>query len=238
MIKLISKFTHRTKIFTLSLLFLFASLFLYESLSQNDGSELEELNTQVINSISSQNLMANMPLRFIPNKGQAGNEAEYHVQAAGHTVLFHDEKIVLRREESIDKKNEIVLEFKEANKNPIIEGNERLTGVANFFKGSDPTKWQTNLPTYSSIMYKELYPGIDMGYIGEEGNLESEFYVSARTDYHKIKIEYSGIKSKRIRDDGALLLETELGELIEKAPYAYQDIDGVREEIEAEYTLL
>ena len=182
--------------------------------------------------------MANILLRFIPNEGQAGLEAEYHVQAAGHTVLFDEEKVVLRREESIDKKNEIVLEFKGANKNPIIEGNEKLPGVANFYKGSEPTKWQTNLPTYSTIIYEELYPGIDMAYIGEDGKLESEFYVSPGADHNQIKLNYKGIISKRIRGDGALLLETELGDLIEKAPYAYQDIDGVREEVEAEYTLL
>ncbi len=184
------------------------------------------------------NLFSNQTLRFIENRGQAGVDAKFHVQGAGHTVFFEEDKIVLRRNESEEAKNEVILQFEGANQNPVIEGREKLSGVAHFYKGSNPAKWQTNVATYSSVFYKQLYPGIDMGYIGDDGKLESEFYVSPGADYNQIKLNYQGIKSKEIREDGALVLKTELGDLVEKTPYVYQEIEGIRNEIEAEYTLL
>jgi len=229
---------YRLKTFILFLMILLISSFILEYFFQDNESDFTEFNTEVINTAAAQNLLSNMPLRFITNKGQAGAEAKYHVQGAGHTVLFHESKVVFRRAESEDTKNEIVLEFEGASQNTVVEGVEKLTGVAHFYNGNDPNKWQTNVPTYGSVMYKELYPGIDMAYIGNEGKLESEFYVSPGADYNQIKLNYRGIKSKRIRDDGALIIETELGELVEKTPIAYQEIDGSRSGVEVQYVLM
>jgi len=229
---------YRLKTFILFLIVLLISSFILEYYFQDNESDSTELNTEVINTAAAQNLLSNMPLRFITNKGQAGAEAKYHVQGAGHTVLFHESKVVFRRAESEDAKNEIVLEFEGASQNAFVEGVEKLTGVAHFFKGSDPNKWQTNVPTYGSVMYKELYPGIDMAYIGDKGKLESEFYVSPGANYHQIKLNYRGIKSKRIRDDGALIIETTLGDLVESTPVVYQDINGNRQYVDAQYVIL
>jgi len=177
-------------------------------------------------------------LRFISNQGQAGTDANFHVQGADHTVLFDESKITLRRIESATKKNEIILRFAGADQNPSILGQKKLKSVAHFYKGNDPALWQTNVPTYGSVLYKDLYPGIDMAYIGDNGILESEFYVSPGADYNQIKLNYQGVISKRIEEDGSLMLETELGSLIEKTPYVYQEINGSRIEVEAEYILL
>ncbi|MBN4072345.1 SBBP repeat-containing protein, partial [bacterium AH-315-F03] len=179
-----------------------------------------------------------LSLRFVENRGQAGAGAKYHVQGASHTVLFHENKIVLKRDESQTAKNEIILRFAGANQSPSVFGVDKLAGVAHFYKGENPDKWRTNVPTYSAVKYSELYPGIDMAYIGDDGTLESEFYVSPGANYHQIKLDYQGIKSKKIREDGSLVIATELGDLIEKTPYVYQDIDGERVEIESEYVIL
>lgn len=40
-------------------------------------------------------MLADQPLRFIANQGQACPDAKFHVQGAGHTVLFHPDKIEL-----------------------------------------------------------------------------------------------------------------------------------------------
>jgi hypothetical protein len=125
---------------------------------------------------ATQNLMSNQPLRFVANQGQAGAEAKFHVEGAGHTVLFCENKVLLRRSESEFEQHEIALHFSGANKAPCIEGVEELPGVAHFYQGNNPSQWRTNVPTYSSVIYKELYPGIDMAYIGDNGTLESELF--------------------------------------------------------------
>ena len=204
-----------------------------------DQEEAEVLTeTENVTEPSKDNFNMNLQLRFTANQGQAGEDAKYHVEGAGHTVLFYKDKVEFRKMVSATQKNEIVLQFEDANQNPIIEGVDKLRGVANFFKGSDQSKWQTNVPTYASVLYKELYPGIDMAYIGVKGDLESEFYVLPGADYHQIELDYSGIISKKIRDDGALVLETALGELVENTPIAFQEINGNRHDVDVQYALL
>lgn len=163
-----------------------------------------------IAALSSLSALSGQPLRFVANEGQAGSHAKFHVQGAGHTVLFYEDKVVLRRNESETVNNEIVLQFVGANQSPAVEGIGILPGVAHFYKGRNPDQWHIDVPTYKSVVYEELYPGIDMAYIGDEGQLESEFYVSPGVDYHQIRLNYQGIRSTVIRDDGALVIETEL----------------------------
>ena len=51
-------------------------------------------------------------------------------------------------------------------------------------------------------------------------------------------MNYSGVNDIRLRDDGALILETPLGELIDNAPIVYRDINGQRVNVPAAYNLL
>ena len=207
-----------------------------KNVAQDASASDPFLKTSLTNQLSGQRL------RFVENRGQAGKDALYHVQGAGHTVLFYRNQIVLRRagvdaESQASKSNEVVLQFAGADENPVIEGIDQLPGVAHFYKGQDPDHWQTNVPTFGSVLYRNLYPGIDMAYLGEGGALESEFYVTPGADYRQIRLNYKNVQSRTIRDDGALVLETELGSLVEKAPIVYQDIAGERIEIDARYML-
>ncbi len=59
------------------------------------------------------------------------------MQGAGHTVLFHPDKIELRRSESESEQNEIVIRFEGANKDPEVLGEVKLPGVAHFTKIPD-----------------------------------------------------------------------------------------------------
>src|SRR5207248_972062 len=40
------------------------------------------------------------------------------------------------------------MRFLGANPGPEITGSEPLPGIVNYFLGSDPAKWRTNLPTF------------------------------------------------------------------------------------------
>ncbi|HYN89275.1 MAG TPA: hypothetical protein VER55_12120, partial [Ardenticatenaceae bacterium] len=58
------------------------------------------------------------------------------------------------------------LQFEGADRTAELVGGERLPGVATYLLGNDPAKWLTNVPTYGSILYRQLYPGIDLRYDG------------------------------------------------------------------------
>ena len=52
------------------------------------------------------------------------------------------------------------------NTNPTISGADKLPGIVNYFIGSNPQNWRTNIPTYKKVEYKDIYPGIDLAYYG------------------------------------------------------------------------
>jgi hypothetical protein len=57
-------------------------------------------------------------------------------------------------------------------------GVEQLPGVANYYPGNDPTKWRTNIPTYAGVVYRQLYPGIDLRYEGTAGSLKGTYTIA------------------------------------------------------------
>ena len=56
-----------------------------------------------------------------------------------------------------------------ANAQPSRTGLDKLPGIVNYFIGNDPTKWRTKIPTYKKVEYKNVYPGIDLAYYGNQG---------------------------------------------------------------------
>lgn len=53
-----------------------------------------------------------------------------------------------------------------ANAQAAPVGQDQLPGIVNYFYGSDPSGWLTNLPTYGEVAYPNVYPGIDLVYHG------------------------------------------------------------------------
>ena len=94
------------------------------------------------------------------------------------------------------------------------------------------------MPTFNGVVYQNVNQGIDRVFKGTEGQLKSEFLVAPFADSSQIRMNYSGVKDIRLCDDGALILETPLGELIDNAPIVYQDINGQRVNVPAAYNLL
>jgi len=74
---------------------------------------------------------------------------------------------------------------------------DELPGKSNYFIGNDPKKWRTNVPNYAKVKYANVYPGVDVVYYGNQGQLEYDFVVQPGADprqivldvgaYHKIK---------------------------------------------------
>ena len=118
------------------------------------------------------------------------------------------------------------LKFIGSNENCEIIGDEELSGKVNYFIGNDPKKWATHLPTYKTIFYKELYPGIDVKFYGKKGQLEYDVIVKSGADPSNVLFTYDGADNLIISEDGDLVLSLEKTKIIQKKPYVYQNIRG------------
>jgi hypothetical protein len=183
---------------------------------------------------------ARMPLSFVPNAGQTDSKVRYYVQGAGYGFYFTPQAAVLALTKGAEGKEQgaaLHLRFAGANSTPRIEGIQAGSGTVNYAVGRDPADWRTALPTYRGVAYRDLWPGIDMVFRGENGKLKYEFRLEPGADPSKIRLAYAGAESLAVSNAGSLLIDTPLGVLTDARPRTYQRIGGRRVPVESRYLL-
>ena len=86
----------------------------------------------------------------------------------------------------------------------------------NYFFGDDPARWRTDVPNYSAIIMRDIYPGIDLRFSGEGNRALSWEYVAAPgADLSQIKVIYEGDVETTRDQDGRLLVKTAWGTMLE-----------------------
>ena len=129
------------------------------------------------------------------------------------------------------------LRFPGSDQQAVPVGEERRRGVIHDYRGKDPSKWRRSQPTFGSLRYPQLYPGIDLVYRLEGSRLKSEFLVAVGADPALIFLEYESATGLEIDEQGALEITSATGGLREKAPEIYQEIEGKRRGMESRYQL-
>ena len=79
-----------------------------------------------------------------------------------------------------------------------MSGENPLEGKASFFVGSDPSKWRTNVETYSAVRYEGVYPGVSLVYYGDQRQLEYDFRLAPGADPRAVRLSFDGARSVRV----------------------------------------
>jgi gliding motility-associated-like protein len=128
------------------------------------------------------------------------------------------------------------MDFINANPHAKPMAEKPAQDYVNYFIGDDSTKWASNCHIFQEVIYKNIYPGIDVKYYTEAGNPKYEFIVSAGADPSQIAMKFEGVDKLSLRGN-ELIITTAAGEVKELAPYTYQaDING-RRKIDCRYKL-
>ncbi len=179
-----------------------------------------------------------LPLQFEVNRGQADRKVRFLSRGSGYNLfLTQAEAVVVLQRDGANQSSVLRLRLEGANPQPRIEGQERLAGYSNYFTGNDPARWHTAIPNYQSVAYREVYPGIDVIYYGNQRQLEYDFRLAAGADPHRIKLNVKGADSLKLDDEGNLLIETGAGRVVQHRAVAYQEIDGIRHNVRCSYEL-
>ena len=132
------------------------------------------------------------------------------------------------------------LRFEGANPAATVVGEDRLAGVVNYFIGSDPARWHTAIPTYESVVYRELYAGVDLVYRSGEGTLKGTYVVAPGANPGQIRWRYEGATDVKLRQ-GELLLGADPTSasvtLVERRPVAWQTVAERRVAVSVRYVL-
>jgi len=184
------------------------------------------------------------PALFVENKGQWDEAVRYGFDGRGVRVSFTDSGPVFQMLKASGDKE--APETAQAVFTATFAGArqvrptalERSSTQVNYYMGNDPSKWQSDVPSYKKIIYKGLYDGIDLYTWGKRSGLKYEFHVAPGADWRRVAVRYDGIDSLRIDEKGALHVKTALGEMVDEAPVVYQETAGGRREIASRFRLI
>jgi hypothetical protein len=109
--------------------------------------------------------------------------------------------------------------------------------VTNYLIGNDPRKWRTGLRSFAEVEYRDVYPGVDLVYYGNQRRLEYDFIVAPGADYRAIGLTFSGSTHVSIDVRGNLILDTDAGHLVQHAPTIYQVDAGTRRLVHGGYVI-
>ncbi len=183
---------------------------------------------------------------FIENKGQVGDQfynprpdvlfygnigpLNFHLKNNG--ISYQQSRVDSWKEELnvADKKIKVLekttiyrVDMDWINTDPKVQITKlnSLPGVSNFYNTVAPNG-VTGVSSYSELIYKNIYKGVDLRWYYKDGHLKYDYVVSSNTNYKQIQIDVKGATKLFIDANGDLIIETPLGKIIEQAPYVTQ----------------
>ncbi len=203
-----------------------------------------------------------LPISFEANQGQTDSSVQFLARGLGYTVFLTSGEAVFSlhsRSKSIgspERPSSTLFQHGSGASGSVLEsssvrlqligsntaaepsGVDQLPGKSNYFIGSDPSRWRRNVPTFAKVRYRDIYPGVDLVYYGnQEGRLEHDFVVAPGVDPHVIAMKLDSANRAVQSPGGDLVVQTQAGSLTMQPPTVYQDIDGRRKIIPASYDL-
>jgi hypothetical protein len=177
-----------------------------------------------------------LPMFFEPNQGQTAPQVKFLARGSGYGLFLTSDEAVLQLQPSVPNPrtvNEPVQQVKPsavirmrlegANKSALVSGDSPLPGKSNYFIGIDPSKWQHDIPQFARVQYEAVYPGVDLVYYGNRGQLEYDFRVAPGAKPDQIALSFTGASAHLASDDsGDLVLSTGNGDIRFHAPHVYQ----------------
>jgi Chitobiase/beta-hexosaminidase C-terminal domain/Bacterial Ig-like domain (group 3)/Beta-propeller repeat len=181
-----------------------------------------------------------LPLSFEANRGQADKGVNFLARGRGYGLFLSGQEAVLAlRGSKPAAAEEIVrMELRGASSTSQPAGLDALPGTVNYFLGSDASNWQTGIPTYSRVRFAAVYPGVDVVYYGNQGQLEYDFVVAVHADPNVIRLNFTGASKLNLNAHGDLSIEAKTAKIAFNKPTVYQEMNGMREAVQGQFVLL
>ncbi|HEY4661552.1 MAG TPA: SBBP repeat-containing protein, partial [Terriglobales bacterium] len=169
--------------------------------------------------------LARLPISFEPNQGQTDGAAKFVAHGRGYGLYLTPSEAVLTvtdRSQNRLRQIAVRMQLAGANRSSELTGANPLPGHSNYFIGNDSSRWLRNIPQYGRVQYREVYPGIDLAFYGNQNQLEYDFEVSPGSDAHQIELNFKGATNVSVASNGDLVLGLGGRELRFEAPRVYQ----------------
>lgn len=185
-----------------------------------------------------------------PNAGQWDDRIEYKVELDLGEMLIEKDKFtyhltdlkVHRHHDDLehDHSHEVAEAVKfhtiqAAFLNSNWQGQSAVKNKSEFYRnyliGNDPSKWKSRLYSSNALVMNNFYPGIDLEFDGNNGQLKYSLRVHPGTNASVIEIVYTGHDALSLGKDGSLHIANRFGEIIEGTPEAWLEESGANVEV-------
>jgi hypothetical protein len=187
--------------------------------------------------------LATLPLYFEQNLGQTDAQAHYLARSNGYTLYLTSDGMVFSLpvanldDQTTSQGYGLLIDFINANPDPIITGENPNIGTSNYFIGNDEEQWINQAQHYANIRYTGLYDGIDAVFYGNQSRLQYDFIVAPYADPSQIRLNFNPADHIELLANGDLSLSLPNIDFTIQAPYTYQIIDGVEREVTSHFVL-
>ncbi|TVM00363.1 MAG: hypothetical protein CV087_14655 [Candidatus Brocadia sp. WS118] len=193
---------------------------------------------------------------FIANEGQSDKRVKFYANTFGGTVFITKNGEIVYSLPKFEKRKALKEDFnpKSATRNPKsakrlslrekivggsvkeVRGDGKAITRVSYFKGNDPFKWKSNIPTYDLVSLGEVYKGVELKLKAYGKNVEKLFYVKPGAEPEKIRVRLSGGRLN-VNKDGELEVETAFGVVKFTKPVTYQENRGKKKFVEVAYVV-
>jgi hypothetical protein len=164
------------------------------------------------------------PLAFEPNLGQTAPEVKCLARGPGYELFLTKNELVVAIDSTDPKSpgvqrgarlqtmsrdrfarprfNREVVRLKLTGTSKSFEPAQQMAERVNYFIGSDPSKWRTNIPTYGRVVERGVWPGIDVAWYGHQNQLETDLIVAPNADPKAIQFAMGDASKLAVDHDG------------------------------------
>ena len=190
---------------------------------------------------------------FIKNTGQWDGQVLYRAFAGKATIWLTSEGIsyqYVRPVPSVPGGNEsansarssagtmvVKTSFVGAKSGATVLGRGKVNQKTSFLIGADSSRWSRDTLSYTSVVYEQMYQGVDIEYFVEDGEMCSRWTVLPGVDPSPIGLRIDGTETVTIDTLGNLILTTAYGQIVGPKPTAFQRLDGEIKYLDCKYEI-
>jgi uncharacterized protein (TIGR03437 family) len=188
---------------------------------------------RVFPTLPSSQVIAQVPLGFEANRGQAPPAFRYLTRQAGFSLGLTADAVTVALKDA----HPLALQFVGARSGVHLHGSEAQQGQSHYLLGNDAADWHANVPRFGRVTYEQLYEGIDAVFYGRGAQLEYDWMISPHADAGQIKFTFAGADAVRLDEGGALVVEQGSVRLLQHVPVAFQDTTRGRQAVAVRYVI-
>jgi hypothetical protein len=168
--------------------------------------------------------------------GQASADVRYVSLGPGPRLELTDTEVRLAGSAARPESNGVSLRLAGQTQPSRVEATDQLPGKVHHFDAKDPDQWRRDIPTFRRVVYRDVYPAIDLVFHGSQGAVEFDFVLRPGARPEAIGMDIRGADAVTL-DGQDVVIRTGRDALRMHAPVVYQDSATGRRLVDGQFRI-